>query len=235
MRVWDISPGYLNRQSLLGEHRELHGLYNIIVEGKKGYARHPETLRWVGAVGGLAWRHAQLAAEMRLRGYTDRTPLALPKHPRWPDRFVDTPIEQFKLLATKYADKESGRITLPHNAQQLWAQHKYSIMARDPERYRELGPRVARMRGAKSMAELAQELTLALRERPTEGRLDNALDHLWGHVKTYADEADKRQAKKSLHAMLMTIQSLAKVHDETFLLASTALSELALYSQGDWG
>jgi len=23
MRVWDINPGYLNRQSLLGEHREL--------------------------------------------------------------------------------------------------------------------------------------------------------------------------------------------------------------------
>jgi hypothetical protein len=25
VRVWDLSPGYLNRQSLLAEHRELHG------------------------------------------------------------------------------------------------------------------------------------------------------------------------------------------------------------------
>ena len=43
MRIWDLSPGYLNRGSLLGEHRELHGLHSIIVNGKKGYANHPET------------------------------------------------------------------------------------------------------------------------------------------------------------------------------------------------
>ena len=47
MRIWDINPGYLNRQSLLGEHRELHGIVSIIRDNKKGYSRHPETLRWV--------------------------------------------------------------------------------------------------------------------------------------------------------------------------------------------
>ncbi|MGH8274795.1 MAG: pyrimidine dimer DNA glycosylase/endonuclease V [Gammaproteobacteria bacterium] len=77
MRIWDISPGYLNRQSLLGEHRELHGLYNILTQNKRGYSRHPETLRWVGAADALAWRHALLGAEMRLRGYVDRRPLPL--------------------------------------------------------------------------------------------------------------------------------------------------------------
>ena len=30
MRIWDVNPGYLNRQSLLGEHRELHGIYIIL-------------------------------------------------------------------------------------------------------------------------------------------------------------------------------------------------------------
>jgi len=35
MRIWDIHPGYLNRQSLLGEHRELHGIFSIITN-KKG-------------------------------------------------------------------------------------------------------------------------------------------------------------------------------------------------------
>ena len=39
MRVWDLAAGYLNRQSLLGEHRELHGIYSIITENKAGYAR----------------------------------------------------------------------------------------------------------------------------------------------------------------------------------------------------
>ena len=48
MRIWDINPGYLNRQSLLGEHRELHGIVSIILNIKKGYSKHPETIRWVG-------------------------------------------------------------------------------------------------------------------------------------------------------------------------------------------
>ena len=48
MRIWDIHPGYLNNQSLLGEHRELHGIVSILVNKKKGYSQHPETKRWVG-------------------------------------------------------------------------------------------------------------------------------------------------------------------------------------------
>src|SRR5688572_21657694 len=75
VRVWDVSPAYLSRQSLLGEHRELHAIYVILTEHRAGYARHPETLRWTNALGGLVARHAQLVAEMRLRGYTDRSPL----------------------------------------------------------------------------------------------------------------------------------------------------------------
>ncbi|HEX4568534.1 MAG TPA: pyrimidine dimer DNA glycosylase/endonuclease V [Vicinamibacterales bacterium] len=38
MRIWDVAAGYLNRQSLLGEHRELHGLHNIVTLGRRGYA-----------------------------------------------------------------------------------------------------------------------------------------------------------------------------------------------------
>ena len=34
MRIWDVPAGYLNRQSLLGEHRELHGIYSILTNGK---------------------------------------------------------------------------------------------------------------------------------------------------------------------------------------------------------
>jgi len=55
MRVWDINPGYLNRQNLLGEHRELHGIVSILVNRKKGYANHPETVmlaKWEQGFGG---------------------------------------------------------------------------------------------------------------------------------------------------------------------------------------
>jgi hypothetical protein len=46
MRVWDVAAGYLNRGSLLGEHREIHGIAAILSHGMRGYSRHPETLRW---------------------------------------------------------------------------------------------------------------------------------------------------------------------------------------------
>ncbi len=77
MRIWDVQPGYLNRHSLLGEHRELHAMVSIIGNGKKGYARHPETLRWRGYGWALRQRHRMLAEEMALRGYRDKSPVRL--------------------------------------------------------------------------------------------------------------------------------------------------------------
>ena len=75
MRVWDISPGYLNRQSLLGEHREVHALLVILAEDRAGYANHPETRRWRGRLPALMVRHTWLAEEMGLRGYRERSPV----------------------------------------------------------------------------------------------------------------------------------------------------------------
>lgn len=72
MRVWDIHPKYLCRKHLLGEHRELHGLWNILTKhkGKGGYSRHPETLRWVGKQKALYLRHKALVKEFSRRGYS---------------------------------------------------------------------------------------------------------------------------------------------------------------------
>ena len=144
MRIWDINPGYLNRASLLGEHRELHGMVSIFINNKKGYSRHPETLRWVGYGWALKQRHRLLAAEMHLRGYQDKSPVSLRANPgQWPNTYIDLPGVQFELIRNKYIDKEPGRIALPKNAQQLWSQHKYSVMARDNAQYKTLGKRVA--------------------------------------------------------------------------------------------
>ena len=107
MRIWDINPGYLNRQSLLGEHRELHGIVSIIVNGKKGYSKHPETLRWVGYGWALKMRHELLAAEMSLRGFNEKTPVLTTSNEGifnegvWPEEYIDAPREQFTLLAAK--------------------------------------------------------------------------------------------------------------------------------------
>lgn len=77
MRVWDVQPKLLCRQHLLGEHRELHGLWNILTKhkGKGGYSNHPETKRWVGKLKALFNRHELLVREMERRGYVHRSPL----------------------------------------------------------------------------------------------------------------------------------------------------------------
>ena len=77
MRIWDIHPKYLCRKHLLAEHRELHGLWNILTkhEGRGGYSRHPETLRWVGKQKALYERHEKLVEEFIKRGYKHHTPL----------------------------------------------------------------------------------------------------------------------------------------------------------------
>ncbi len=76
MRIWDIQPGRLCRQHLLGEHRELHAIWSILTENRKGYSRHPEVLRWKGKLKALYLRHERLAAEMRRRDYRHMSPLA---------------------------------------------------------------------------------------------------------------------------------------------------------------
>ena len=103
MRIWDVDPRLLCRQHLLGEHRELHGLWNILTLGKTGYSRHPETLRWVGRLGALYRRHELLAAEMERRGFAHRSPLdrTLARGRRSQDRLLDSLTAQRRILRAK--------------------------------------------------------------------------------------------------------------------------------------
>ena len=103
MRIWDVPPRHLCRQHLLGEHRELHGLWNVLTLGRTGYSRHPETLRWSGKLAALFARHEDLATEMRRRGYNHRTPLdrSLATGAATQDTFVDTPTDQLRILREK--------------------------------------------------------------------------------------------------------------------------------------
>jgi len=230
MRVWDINPGYLNRQSLLGEHRELHGIVSILVNRKKGYSRHPETVRWIGYGWALGKRHQLLSAEMSLRGYVEQSPVRLrAKNGLWPERYIDEPFRQFELLEAKYRHKKQGRIPLPKNAQQLWGQHKYSVLARDVNLYRDLGKAVSSLKPHENFSELAKLLTELLRKPPTVGGLRNALQHMWGHV---SDNPSMRKDKVelwSLHRLLEQIQHRFQVHEDTYLTSSTALTELKVW------
>lgn len=230
MRIWDIHPGYLSNQSLLGEHRELHGIVSIISHGRQGYARHPETVRWAGCGWALAQRHRFLRAEMALRGFVDKTPVRLRANSgAWPGVYIDAPSRQFELLAEKYRHKEAGRIPLPINAQALWAQHKYSVLARDPRRYRAMGRRVAGMRRKSGFDQLALELTELLRMRPDPGRAMNALQHMWGYISEYASTSNGEPASMSPRSLLNEIQALLARYPQAYLSSSTALSDLAAW------
>lgn len=228
MRIWDIHPGYLNDQSLLGEHRELHGIVSIIKNRKLGYSRHPETLRWKTCGWALRQRHALLCAEMALRGFNEKTRVHLRARPHcWPETYLDLPCAQYLLLAAKYRDKRPGRIPLPKNAQELWAQHKYSVMARDPKRYAWIGRKVAGLRKSADWCALADELVSTLRKPPARGNLCNAIEHMWGYVSPYTQGTGIDTRKPC--SLLRYTQLLAHRHNVTYLLSSTALSELAAW------
>jgi len=105
MRIWDIHPKYLCRKHLLGEHRELHGLWNILTKhkGQGGYSRHPETLRWVGKQKALFLRHEALVQEFVRRGYRHQTPLdkAMATGADVQRSFVNSVKEQREILRQK--------------------------------------------------------------------------------------------------------------------------------------
>lgn len=75
MRIWDLPLKKLCRPHLLAEHRELHAIWSVIVNGKKGYARHPEVLRWRGRLRALYLRHQAQVTEFGRRGWRHQTKL----------------------------------------------------------------------------------------------------------------------------------------------------------------
>lgn len=112
MRVWDIHVKHLCRKHLLGEHRELHGLWNILTKhgGKGGYSNHPETKRWVGKTGALYKRHEEIVKEMKNRRYNHQSQLdkKLAKGEIDQDVFINTIKEQKEILKHKICECFNG-------------------------------------------------------------------------------------------------------------------------------
>ncbi len=103
MRIWDLPPKILCRNHLLGEHRELHAVWVVLTENKKGYSHHPETLRWKGHLKALFLRHQKLVEEMSRRGYRHRSLLdkSLAKGSGIQKTYIDAPANQRKILEKK--------------------------------------------------------------------------------------------------------------------------------------
>ena len=232
MRIWDLHPGYLNPDSLLCEHRELHAMASLIVNRKKDDVQDPETLRWMEFGWALNKRHQLLAAEMKLRGNHETSPVHIRENKGvWPDTFIDDPYVQIRRLREKYQDKEPGRIPLPQNAQQMWRQHKYAVMARSVPLYKKIGKDVARLGPRDDFSDLARLLVETLRTRPSQGGLKNALQHMWGYVSDKYEGPRQAVRGWSLNDLLDRIQDLTLTHRQPYLMESVALSELDVWIQ----
>ncbi len=103
MKIWDVSPMYLCRQHLLGEHRELHATWTVLTQGKKRYSNHPEVKRWVGKLKALYTRHDALVEEMTYRDYNHKTPLDsyLATGENIQNKFINSLEEQILILIGK--------------------------------------------------------------------------------------------------------------------------------------
>jgi hypothetical protein len=105
MRIWDVDPKLLCQKHLVAEHRELHGLWNILTKhgGNGGYSKHPETLRWVGKTKALFARHEALIREFRKRGFNHHTPLdeKLATGKATQNKLINTISEQKEILREK--------------------------------------------------------------------------------------------------------------------------------------
>jgi hypothetical protein len=106
MRVWDISPSRLCRQHLLGEHAEVHAIWSIINQKKKGFYHHPEVKRWRGKLKALYKRHERLVEELKKRGYDHQSPLEtrLAKGKARQDKLLDSYEKQLKILKSRGCD-----------------------------------------------------------------------------------------------------------------------------------
>jgi len=229
MYIWDINPGYLNNEDLIDEYRTLQAI-DALFHRSPTIPPNFSFLRDKRPI--LSLRKALIAIELKLRNHK----LSSLDHSTFEKRkppipLIESPDQQMEKLKRKYRSSTSGRIPIPLNAQQLWVQHKYSIMARDPNLYKKIGQELANSNDKKVSKTLIVKFVHLLRNPPQKGTLANALQHMWGYVADFMP--NPVATTESPSQMLNLIQHLSKEHNIQYLLHSTALCELEFWVQPD--
>ena len=228
MYIWDINPGYLNNEILFIEHDEIQKLFSIIFNNKKECQNGPVVRRWSKYLDALSIRHSLIISEIKLRGFSPNSSLKLDnKKNIWPLEYIHEPRQQFDILFSKYKNKNSGRIPLPISSQNLWSQHKYSVMARNLNEYKKIGRYLSNIKANQCFSSLSKDLTELLREKPDFGGIRNSLHHMWGYFKNYNFNVDVDSL--DLDSLLSHIQICAYKKKDLYILGSTALSELRVW------
>lgn len=224
MRVWDVSPGYLNDQELQAQFDWVSNL--LTHRGAAPSADDESARRWSHCLNALRCVQAWLQAELRLRNLADggNSPQLAPLNLVWPK--LNAPAAMFSQLQAD-ASRAAGRIPLPVTTQSLWTQHKYSVAARSMPAYREISVKVAASRGRDNFDWLAGEVFNQLRLRPEQQGLQDALLQMWGYVA--AAGAVSSRMFDDLPALFAEIQRRALDQNINYLVHSTALSELSVW------
>lgn len=213
-RVPALSPGYLPLDRLLILHDTLRDAPHV-------WADHP---------GGLAVLRRTVEAELALRGVSTGNPARLDDSApvTWPELDRDALIEEWR----RRTDLREGRIPPPHRLTDLWAQHKYSVMARSPAGAREIGGALGRQDRSLDVETLLPRLVLDLRKPPPAGRLRDAVMHMWGYVSPVARTRGLEPDYEDLAATVGTIAAIALEEPRGYLATSTALSDLVVWGNG---
>ncbi len=223
--VFDIPAAYLSDADL---HAELATLRGWMV-GDGAPAEDAEAVRWRGCTWAVTQRCRLLQAELALRGETfvemDGLAESVSLPPVWPTRYREPPHRQYQLLRERYRRGAAGRIPPPDHPQQLWRQHKYSVMARDTAQYQAIGRALAGK--ALSFDVLAEQLVALLGVAPSLGGARNAVQHMWGYVSAAAPGHDVEAM--SVKQLLRATQVYARQTDQAYIQHSTALSELMVW------
>ncbi len=217
--ILSVHPGYFSTPTLKAEHTRL----TVSLQT-------PESRRDAGipSRSGLLLRRELVRSELRLRADDDFAGGSGLTIDGW-DESMDGSIDRadIEMLRGK-SPNDDARIPVPGSSQRLWAQHKYSVMARDPALYKELGPRVSGGDSDELFDEVITLCTRLLYQAPDKGRLRNALEHMWGYVSGYDDQSiDAGTAP--LNRLAERIRLLSVDHSVTYLLHSTALCDLDLW------
>lgn len=229
MYIWDINPGYLNDEDLIDEYRTIQAIDALFHR----YSTIPPNLSFLHDKRSiLSLRKALIIIELKLRNLN----LSTIVHSAFEDQdpplpLIESPDQQLEKLKHNYRTSANGRIPIPLNAQQLWAQHKYSIMARDPNLYIKIGQNLANSNDKTAYKTLIIKFVQLLRSPPQKGTLVNALQHMWGYVADFLPSTVA--TTDSPVQMLNLIQHLSKEHSVKYLLHSTAICELEFWVQPD--
>lgn len=225
MKIWDCFPAYLNKNQLVAEHRELHGIMQMV---ERGYPvrsdMDPHIANWLQAPQAIAWRHSLVAEEMRLHEIAHKSPIDSFRTPvEWPpfskEITLSMQFDQVNALA------HDARLVIPNETETLIQQSAFSVMARDPALYKYL--QQESHHGRLVMTELLKEVSEIVRKPVQVEVYERVINSMWRYCKQAPEAFTFSSSEHRPARRIRAMQFLAGKYRWPELWQSTALTDLA--------